>query len=292
MKRLFVFVAVFICFAGAAFSETESEIEMETGNGPDYSYNLGAEYTYAFDIPSYSSMPFSSMWQQDMKTILNMSVDKPGSKGHLFRVVNQFEWLWSNNFSITAYAKLTLNFIPAYFSTAFEWIPACWNGALNCLDACGKIFNWALSDGWLILNIATAFLIPIAGILVCGTALGACLLAIPGSVLCLAFPMINVGGSVDYHPFKNDFIDTKVSFGLDLDGYRTIIHAGVAGLFVQGEASAVFNNIRLYVQGGYRFDFVNTIVSIKTRQGVAKENYEMYYVPSPYAKVGVAYCFK
>ena len=140
MKRLFVFVAMFICFAGVAFSE----IEMETGNSPDFSYNLGAEYTYAFDIPSYSTMPFSSMWQQDMKTILNMSVDKPGSKGHLFRVVNQFEWLWSNNFSITAYAKLTLNFLPAYFSTAFEWIPACWNGALNCLEACGKIFNWAL----------------------------------------------------------------------------------------------------------------------------------------------------
>ena len=130
-------------------------------------------------------------------------------------------------------------------------------------------------------GIAMALITTVAGLVV----------AIPASVLSLTIPMFDLGGSVDYHPFTNDNVDTKLSLGLNLDGYRFIYHAGIGGLFTQAEASLKFNHFKLYAQAGYRFDIVNIAGSIKTASGTAPKDGEIKYVPAPYVKAGMGYRF-
>ncbi len=300
-KRLAVVFVVMLCSFGLWAQEEEpfrvvvqegqdSQTTVKLPRKYDFSYTLGVEYDYVFDLPRYGDIAFYKMWQEDILKLSSSMFDTLGSKGHLFKIANTFEWRW-NTFSLTAYANLTLNYLPALFDTAFNWVPACWNGAMTCFKACGSVLNWALSEGWLVVNLCTVFVFPATAVLLCGLSGAVCLLAIPGSMLCLTLPMFDLGGSVDYHPYSNDNVDTKLSFGLNLDGYRLLRHAGIAGLFTQAEASFKFDHVKLYAQAGYRFDIVNIAGSIKTASGTAPKDGEIKYVPAPYVKAGVGYRF-
>lgn len=82
--------------------------------------------------------------------------------------------------------------------------------------------------------------------------------------------------------------DTKLSVGLDVDGYRGILHAGFLGLFLQAQADAVFNNIRLYTQAGYRIDAMNIYTAAKSIKGTENAS---RYVPAPYLRAGISWSF-
>jgi len=267
----------------AVVEGAEDQSINKTFKGHEFYYRLGAEYMFAADLPVYPTITFYKNWQNDILAISDKMIDELGSKGHLFRLVNQFEWLWDNNVSITAFANLTLNYIPAFSTTAFNWVGPCWKAALKCFEASIDCFKWGFSEGWLGLNAATLFMAPVCAFVLCGVAGAACLLAIPASVICLAIPMLDVGVSVDYHPFRNDFFDSKLSLGLDLDGYRAISNLGIIGFFTQAEASANIKNLRLYTQAGYRLDLFN-IAALVTK---TKEN--LRFVPAPYVRAGISY---
>ena len=300
-KRLSVVFVLLLCSFGLRAQEEEPfRVVVQEGQGSqtigksprnyDFSYTLGLEYDYMYDLPRYSDISFYKMWQEDMLELSGSLIDPFGAKGHALKLVNAFEWRW-DTFSISAFANLTMNYLPAFFDTAFNWVPACWNGALRCFKACNSIMKWSISDGWLLVNLVSVFIVPAAGVLLCGLSGVVCLVAIPASVLSLTIPMFDLGGSVDYHPFTNDNVDTKLSLGLNLDGYRFIYHAGIGGLFTQAEASLKFNHFKLYAQAGYRFDIVNIAGSIKTASGTAPKDGEIKYVPAPYVKAGMGFRF-
>ena len=275
-----------------ADSEEGKAIEKAVTKNYEFSYRLGGEYTYAFDLPIYSDIGIYSSWQKDMNAISSKMIDALGSKGHLARITNTFEWRWPNNFSLTAFANLTLNYIPAMIDTSLAWVPGCWNASMACFKACGSVLKWSVDGPWLIVNACSGFILPATAFLVCGLSGVVCLLAIPCSVVCLTSPMIAIGGSVDYHFTDSETIDTKLSFGLDVDGYRGMMHMGFWGLFVQGEASASFDKIKLYAQAGYRIDVMNIVTSISTAQGKEKPGLESRYVPAPYVRAGLSYRIK
>ena len=204
----------------------------------------------------------------------------PGQNGHFFRIVNQLEWR-KNKLSFTEFANLTLNYIPGFLDTSLTWFPACLKGGLACFKAFIDIWNWAFTDGWLLINLCTLFALPVISSGCCFFAGLVCFLAAPVSVVVLAIPMVSLGGSIDYHPYTNEIFDTKLSVGLDIDGYRAMLHAGLLGLFLQTEANAVFNNIRLYAQAGYRIDAMNIYTADKSTNG--SEN-SSRYVPAPYLR--------
>ena len=285
-KMFFILILAVICFSGL-FAE-----EVEQKGGIDFSYRIGGEYTFAMDLPKYSGIPLYDKWQTDIIKISPKFLDPLGKKGQLFRFVNVFEWKWDNNVSITAFANLTLNYIPAFFENSIIWVPACWKGAMTCFNACLKIMNWALSDGWLLVNVCSLFVMPITGILVCGLGGIFCLIGVPASIVCLAGPMITVGGSIDYHLFTNEIVDTKMSLGLEVDGYRALFHMGFTGLFVQGEVSCNIQSIKLYAQAGYRVDLVNVVSAVQTNNGNVGKGGEGKYVPAPYIRAGVSYKIK
>ena len=300
-KRLAIILVLLFCSFGLWAQEEEpfrvvvqegqeSETVVKSPHKYTFSYTLGLEYDYLYDLTRYGDIPFYKMWQQDMQKISGSLIDALGSKGHVFKLVNAFEWRW-NTFSISAFADLTLNYIPALFDTGLTWVPECWNGAISCFKACGSVLKWSISDGWLLVNLCTGFIFPTAAVLVCGLCGAVCLVAIPCSVVCLTIPMFDLGGSVDYHPYTNDNVDTKLSFGLNIDGYRLMYHAGIGGLFTQAEASFKFNHLNLYAQAGYRFDILNIVGSIKSAGGSAPTSGEIKYVPAPYVKVGAGYRF-
>ena len=275
-----------------ADTEEGKAIEKAVTKDYEFSYWLGGEYTYAFDLPFYSAIGFYSNWQKDMQAISLKMIDKLGSNGHLARITNTFEWRWPNNFSITAFADLTLNYLPAMFDTSLAWVPDCWKASMACFKACGSVLKWAVNGPWLIVNACTGFLFPAAAFLICGLSGAVCLVAIPLSIVCLTGPMFAVGGSVDYHFWNNETVDTKLSLGLDIDGYRGMMHVGFAGIFVQGEASATFSKVKLYTQAGYRLDVMNILTSVSSAKGNAKAGYESKYVPAPYVKAGLSYRIK
>ncbi len=311
VKKFFSFmIMASLCCGFVCAQETEAErkktagvvVQGDTEEGKaiekaynkdfEFSYWLGGEYTYAFDLPFYSGIGFYSNWQKDMKDISPKMIDNLGSNGHIARVTNTFEWRWPNNFSITAFANITLNYFPALIDTSFAWVPDCWKASMACFKACGSIIKWSVSGPWLIVNVCTAFLLPATAFLVCAFSGGLCLLAIPCSVVLVTGPMFTVGGSIDYHFWNNEIVDTKCSLGLDIDGYRGIMHVGFCGLFVQGEASATFSKLKLYAQAGYRLDVMNILTSVSTNKGNAKAGYESKYVPAPYVKAGLTYRIK
>ena len=253
------------------------------------SYNLGLEYTYAIDMPFYESIPAYQLWRDGMKNISVKLIDNLGKQGHIIRFANQLEWR-KNKFSFTAFANLTLNYIPAFLDVSLDWVPACLKGGLACFKAALDVWGWALKDGWLLLNIVTIFTIPVflSGCCVLGGIL--CFLALPVSVVILAVPMASLGGSIDYHPYTNDLLDTKLSLGLDIDGYRGMLHAGFFGLFTQAEAAVLLNNLRLYAQAGYRVDALNVYTAVKSKSVEDAKNASRY-VPAPYLRAGISWSF-
>ena len=305
VKRIFAFiVAAGLCggllWAQAKDEAKPSRVVVQEGQDSqataklprayDFSYTLGFEYDYLFDMPHYSDIAFYKTWQEDMLKLSDSLFDVPGTKGHLFKIANAFEWRW-NAFSLSAFANVTLNYLPAFFDTALNCVPVCWNAAMRCFKICGSIMNWAFSEGWLLINACTLFAMPTAAVLVVGICGAVCLVAVPCSVLFVALPMFDLGGSMDYHPFTNENVDTKLSLGLNIDGYRLFWHAGIAGLYTQAEASFKFNHFKLYAQAGYRFDIMNIAGSIKTAGGNPPRGGEVKYVPAPYVKAGFAYRF-
>ena len=89
LKRLVILIStVFIC-SSVAFAQTD-EIE-KTDDRFIMTYNLGVEYTYAFDMPFYNSIPVYNVWQQSMKDISPKLLDNLGQNGHFFKIVNQLE---------------------------------------------------------------------------------------------------------------------------------------------------------------------------------------------------------
>ena len=285
LKRLVILIStVFIC-SSVAFAQTD-EIE-KTDDRFIMTYNLGVEYTYAFDMPFYNSIPVYNVWQQSMKDISPKLLDNLGLNGHFFKIVNQLEWR-KDKLSITAFANLSLNYIPGFLDTSLTCVPACFKAGLACFRAVIDIWNWALTDGWLLINLCTLFALPVVSSGCCLFAGLVCFLAAPVSVALLAVPMVSLGGSIDYHPYTNNIFDTKLSVGLDVDGYRGILHAGFLGLFLQAQADAVFNNIRLYTQAGYRIDAMNIYTAAKSIKGTENAS---RYVPAPYLRAGISWSF-
>lgn len=252
-----------------------------------FSYNLGLEYSYACDMHLYNFNPFYETWQNKVIDISPKLVDKPGQNGHLFRLINEFEWR-KNKFSISLFTNLTLNYLPGFFDVSFAWVPQCLKGAWSCFKAIGSIWNWALADNWIMANGCSFFLIPLCASAICFISGLVCLVAVPCSVIVLGVPLFTVAASLDYHPVTSDFVDTKLSFGFDMDGYRGVLHAGLFGLYTQAEASVRYKRLRAYTQAGYRVDLVNMIGAVQTANGKAKAGYETKYVPAPYVRVGVA----
>ena len=289
-KLIVLFSALFVC-AGFAFAQVEEEAD---GAVPaDHfimTYNLGAEYTYAVDLPLYNPIPMYINWQQSINDISPKMIDNLGKNGHLFRITNQLEWR-KDKLSFTAFANLTLNYFPAFFDTSLSFVPSCIKGGLDCFKAAADVWIWGLSGGWLLVNACTLFTLPIIASGCCLFAGAVCFAAVPISIVAFSLPMFTIGGSVDYHPYSNKLFDSKLSFGFDIDGYRGILHGGLVGLFAQAEAAVLLNNIRIYTQAGYRFDTLNIVSSIKTAQGQIKEGSDSKYVPAPYIKVGASWCF-
>lgn len=272
-------------------SGTNTSSYMSNGFTKNYnfSYWLGGEYTYSFDLPEYQGINIYDNWQKEIKGISLKAIDELGSKGHIARITNTLEWKWPNNFSLTAFANLTLNYIPAFCDTSLNWVPLCWKGAMACFRACGSVLTWAVDGPWLIVNACTGFLMPAAAFAICALSGAVCIAAIPCSILCFAAPMLTIGGSVDYHFWSNEILDTKLSLGLDLDGYHGIMHMGFCGVFTQGEVSATFSRLKLYAQAGYRLDVMNIVTSVSTAKGTAKEGHESRYVPAPYIRAGLMF---
>ena len=275
-------------------STSDSQDSLEAGtdvtevakkNKFDFSYYLGAEYLCAFDMPLYKNIPFYTDLRNSEGDSMFKLADELGMDGHIFRIVNNFEWR-REKLSFSLFANLTMNYVPAFLNTAFLWIPACLEGAIGCASGIAALWGSALGD-MLLLNVVTFFLIPIIGTVICGAGCAFCLLAIPASVVILALPMASVGGSIDYHPYTDNLIDTKVSLGLDVDLYRGILHAGFAGLFLQCEASANYKRFRLYSQAGYRVDVINVLATVQTGKGTVDQ--PCRYVPAPYMKAGIAF---
>lgn len=264
--------------------------DTDNSGGFNYTYSLGFEYTYAFDMPHYHSIPYYDLWQQEIKKISARMIDPLGKNGHILRVTNNFEWR-KDALSFTLFANATLNYIPAFLDTALDWLPGCIKAGNECMALALKTWGWALSGGWLIVNACTAFVIPIFASTLFATCGAVCYLMAPCSVAILSIPMAQLGGSVDYHPYYNDIFDTKLSFGIDIDGYRAMMHMGILGLYTQAEANVTFNKIQLYTQAGYRLDFFNLWGTVKTSKGTVKPGYEGKYVPAPYVKAGIAYRF-
>ena len=298
IKRLFTFTAALFLFTTAIFAQVEEGevfiVSEEEAAAPSdrfvMTYNLGAEYTYAFDLPLYYPIPMYSNWYEIINNISPKLIDKPGSNGHFFRVVNIFEWR-RDKLSFTAFANLTLNYIPAFIDTSLMWVPNCIKGGITCFKAAADVWSWALQDGWLLVNLCSVFMAPVvaSGFCIFGGLL--CFTALPVSIGLLATPMLSIGGSVDYHPYTNNVLDTKLSFGLDIDGYRGMLHAGFVGLFAQAQATASIKNVRLYTQAGYRLDMMNLTNSIKYARSKGQDGYEARFVPAPYIKAGVTWCF-
>ena len=293
-KAALVFVLLFVNFSVLTAQEEEPEekgsVFIESSRRFDYTYSLGAEYTYAIDLPLYNGIPYVESWQQSIKEISLKLLDPLGTRGHVFRIVNLFEWQ-KDALSFTAFVNATLNYIPAFFDTSLIWVPDCIKGGLACFKASLDVWGWAISDGWLLVNACTGFLIPVAASSICVIAGAACFAAVPLSVAFLAIPMVSLGGSIDYHPYYDDVFDTKLSVGLDLDGYRAMMNLGILGFFVQAQASADVKNVRFYSQAGYRLDFFNIFGAARTAGGTVKEGGEAKYVPGPYVKAGVVYRF-
>ena len=288
-KKLLVILIVTLANLSFLFGQTEEDTPVSSENFV-LTYNRGVEYSYSLDFALYNSIPFYKMWQQGMNDLSPKLIDFLGNKGHVFRIVNQFEWR-KDKLSFTAFANLTANYFPAFFDTSLSWFPQCLKGAFNCFKATIDIWRWGLSGGWLLVNLCTLFAAPLVASSICALSGIVCLIAAPLSILVLAIPMVSIGGSIDYHPYSNDFFDSKLSLGLDIDGYRFMLHGGIAGFFAQAEAAAYIKNIRLYTQAGYRFDFVNLVSTVKTNRGQQKPGYESKYVPAPYIKAGVTWCF-
>lgn len=256
-------------------------------------YNLGFDYTYAFDMPVYETIPIYQTWQESTQGISLALIDNLGKKGHIIHQTNQLEWR-KNKLSFTAFANITLNYIPWFCNTAFHWIPECINAGLACLKISAQIWGWALSDGWILLNILTLFSVPILVSSLCGLAGVVCIIAAPLSVLILAVPMFNIGGSIDYHPWTTNLMDTKLSLGIDIDGYRGMYYAGFIGLFAQAQASLILGNVNLYAQTGYRVDAGNIYTIIKSKEAVntgTNSDYVSKYVPAPYLRAGLSWSF-
>lgn len=298
-KKLIVLFSVLLFCAGTIFAQEEEAdgtdaIVKVDGTAPaDHfvmNYNLGAEYTYAVDLPLYNPIPMYADWKNSLSDISTKLVDNPGINGHFFRIVNQLEWR-KDKLSFTAFANLTLNYLPAYFDTSLSFVPACFKGGVDCFKAAVDIWLWGLSGPWLLVNVCTLFTMPIIASGCCLFAGAVCFAAVPLSIVAFSIPMFTIGGSIDYHPYSNNIFDSKLSLGFDIDGYRGILHAGFFGIFAQAEAAAFIKNIRLYTQVGYRIDTVNVISTIKTAQGKVKQGSESKYVPAPYVKVGASWCF-
>ena len=255
----------------------------------DFSYYLGTDYTFSLDMLLYQNVPFYQTLKVGDSPFTEDFVDKVGSNGHFFRVTNIFEWR-KDKLSFSLFANLTLNYIPTFVKASVMWVPACLQGALGCASGIWALWSGALTGTWMVVNLATFFLIPIVGTVICATGCAICLLAIPLSMTLFALPMASVAGSIDYHPYMTDLFDTKVSLGLDIDCYRGILHGGFAGVYAQGEASVNIKKFRAYTQLGYRVDIINVLASIQTKKGTVTD--ACRYVPAPYIKAGVAFKIK
>lgn len=239
------------------------------------SYYLGASYTFSPCLGMYESMTDYANIDPEFALI-----DIVSAKGHFLRLTNEWEFRKSL-FSFTVFANATLSYLPFYIMKA---IPVSFGGvfgaAVACFRAAGDLFN--MSNPWAILNVCLLGLPS----LVCVLAGAVCIVAIPVAVALFAIPMLDIGGSIDIHPYTNDRFDTKISLGIDLDGIRFFSNKGILGLYAQGSGRFYVKKFCFDAALGYRVDVRNAAL---TKQSKESGTNDVWYVPDPYVKVGVSY---
>ena len=259
-----------ICSA-AVFSENEITKE------PVFDYGVSLDYTWdpffsKTTIPADTRFPSHyTFW--DMHTA--QTYQYPGFlglNGHLFHLTSDFEWIWGK-VSLSGFGGLTLNYVPSYIvQEAFLiWMNT---GAIlgtTMLPVLGLLSPLG--------PLGVLLLLPV-GIIAFVSNLGQAVITIPPTTLNYALPMLELGGSFDYHPYKNDWLDTKLSIGLDIDIYRSLTTNGGIGLFAEGRAKAGNKQFNAFIAGGYRLDVINTFKCIRDNTP---------YIPEPYVKGGITF---
>ncbi|MCR4789449.1 MAG: hypothetical protein K5839_00045 [Treponemataceae bacterium] len=284
--RKFISSFVFICllsflfvnnsFAEELDSDSVTNTTINSSNktnswGRVFTFDLGADYVYDYSLTSASS------YESFLETFPKL--DTLGIQGHLFRIFANFEWRF-NAFSFSVISAMTMNFMPAMFDCATTWIPPCWDASVKCFDAMATLCDFDTYENWLIANVCTLFIPWFLCEFCVFTGALACLTAIPGSFVVLCCCCLNAGGSFDYHPYSNDWMDTKLSLGLDFDGYKLLVCTGLIGVYAQAEVSFFYKQFKGFIDAGYRADIINISLAA---QGTSE------YTPEPFVKAGLCW---